>query len=263
MIHCAGKAGVWGPYRDFYRANVLASQNLLEASRRAGVRRFLHFSSPSVYFDFRDQLNLREEDLPSRPADHYARTKLESERIVLAAHAARFRTLAFRPRLVIGAGDRNVLPRLISLQRAGKLFDIGSPEVRVSVTSVGNLLHAVDCALLAPDSAYGEVYNLADAEPVLLRALVDQVLGEFGLPRRRRRLPRALMLPLARLNERLCRWAGVREEPRLLPVPIAVLSQSMTLNIDKARARLGYSPEDRLGREIRDFAESVPGCWGG
>ncbi len=254
VLHCAGKAGTWGEYAEFHRANVLVTENVLRAAEINGVTRFILLSSPSIYFDFKDQYNLSEEYLPPRPSNHYARTKLESEESVLRAHRPDFLTVALRPRFVIGAGDANVLPRMIALQEAGKLFDIGSGRNVVSVTSITNLLHAISLCLAAPAEAMGEVYNIADPKPLRFGQLVDEVLVAVGLPTERRRLSRELLMGIARVNEFFCRVLGVKSEPKLLPLPIGVLSQSMTLNIEKARTRLGYAPQDSTSAAILEFA---------
>ena len=54
VFHVAAKAGVWGRYADYYRANVVGTQNVLAACRKHGVRRLVYTSSPSVVFDGRD-----------------------------------------------------------------------------------------------------------------------------------------------------------------------------------------------------------------
>ena len=48
VIHAAARAGVWGPYADFHRPNVVGTQNVISACRRRGVKRLVYTSSPSV-----------------------------------------------------------------------------------------------------------------------------------------------------------------------------------------------------------------------
>ncbi|MDT8444979.1 MAG: NAD-dependent epimerase/dehydratase family protein, partial [Desulfuromonadales bacterium] len=51
VFHVAAKAGVWGPYEEFYRANVLGTRHIIDACRHHGIQRLVHTSSPSVVFD--------------------------------------------------------------------------------------------------------------------------------------------------------------------------------------------------------------------
>ena len=49
IIHLAGMMGVNRPLADYRRVNVTGSENLYRAAQRAGVRRFVHTSSHTVY----------------------------------------------------------------------------------------------------------------------------------------------------------------------------------------------------------------------
>src|SRR5664279_2691524 len=37
VFHVAAKAGIWGDYSDYYAANVIGTQNVIEACQRNGV----------------------------------------------------------------------------------------------------------------------------------------------------------------------------------------------------------------------------------
>src|SRR6185436_9092261 len=56
VLHCAALASPWGNYRDFYDANVVATRHVAAASRKAGVKRLVNVSSPSIYVEDRDRL---------------------------------------------------------------------------------------------------------------------------------------------------------------------------------------------------------------
>ncbi len=61
-----GAVGVWGRYQDFHQGNVQVTENVVEACLKQRVRRLVHLSSPSIYFDGRDHLGLTEEQVPKR-----------------------------------------------------------------------------------------------------------------------------------------------------------------------------------------------------
>jgi nucleoside-diphosphate-sugar epimerase len=48
IFHNAAKAGAWGPYDDYFRANVLGTRNVLAACRAHGIARLVYTSTPSV-----------------------------------------------------------------------------------------------------------------------------------------------------------------------------------------------------------------------
>jgi nucleoside-diphosphate-sugar epimerase len=83
IVHLAAMAGLlrsWTEFRSYMDCNVLGTQRLLEATRAAGVERFVHVSTSSVYG--RDAVG--DEDQPLRPISPYGVTKLAAENLVLA-----------------------------------------------------------------------------------------------------------------------------------------------------------------------------------
>ncbi|MGO2462920.1 MAG: NAD-dependent epimerase/dehydratase family protein, partial [Serratia proteamaculans] len=44
--HCAAKSSPWGSKREFYQANVAATEKLAQAAGHCGIRRFIHISTP-------------------------------------------------------------------------------------------------------------------------------------------------------------------------------------------------------------------------
>src|SRR5262249_61703358 len=49
VYHAAARVGDWGPWEEFQRITIDGTQNLVDAGIAAGVRRFVHVSSISVY----------------------------------------------------------------------------------------------------------------------------------------------------------------------------------------------------------------------
>ncbi len=110
IFHVAAKAGVWGPFADYYRANVEGTRNVISACRALGIHRLVYTSSPSVVFNGRDMEGV-DESAPY-PAHHeapYAATKAEAERLVLAANVPDLAVVALRPHLIWGPGDNHLV----------------------------------------------------------------------------------------------------------------------------------------------------------
>lgn len=50
--HCAAKSSPWGDKTAFWLANVKVTHTLAQAAGRLNIPRFIHISTPAVYFDF-------------------------------------------------------------------------------------------------------------------------------------------------------------------------------------------------------------------
>ncbi len=254
VVHCAGMAGSWGDYDDYYRANVASTWNLLQACQIHGVKRFIFISTPSIYFKPIDQLNINESDLPNRLFDSYARSKYEAEQYVLSVHSEYFTTVILRPRMVIGAGDVRILPQLIEARKTGLLRRVGSGKNLVSMTSVNNLMDAIDACVSAPAENLGSAFNIADEEPVNLWSTINYLMQQNGLPPVKKRAPYWLVYPLSYLVKLIKRMQNSEREPLLLPLKVAIMAKSMTLNIEKAKQQLAYNPRQTTLEAVDEFS---------
>ena len=115
VFHVAAKAGLWGPFPEYHRVNVVGTENVIAACRRHGVRRLIYTSSPSVVFTGHD-LEGVDESVPyaNRYDAAYPATKAIAEKLVLAANDSSLATISLRPHLIWGPGDNNILPRVFA-----------------------------------------------------------------------------------------------------------------------------------------------------
>jgi nucleoside-diphosphate-sugar epimerase len=231
VIHLAAAVGDPGPGREVERSfravNVDGSRRLLDAS--AG-RPVVWVSSASVYDPRTDRRLVRESHPVGGQLSVYGRTKAAGEQIALDAGA-----VVLRPRAVYGPGDGQLVPRIVRAARAGVIV-LPGPDVRLSLTAVGNL---ADACLQAPNWPAG-AYNIADERPYWRDAAVRAVLGPAT------RLLHA-PLPLAGLVARsgdVVRRV-VPHEPRLTPYSLDQLSHHVVLDISKAVGQ-GWRPRRTL-----------------
>ena len=90
----------------FYRNNVLATRNVLEAAKNAGVKRIIHFSSAAV-------LSVRK--------DYYAQTKFEGEELVKRSG---LEYCILRPSIIYGPTDDKNIGFLIDFAKKIPFFPI-------------------------------------------------------------------------------------------------------------------------------------------
>ncbi|MCG8671262.1 MAG: NAD(P)-dependent oxidoreductase [Pseudomonadales bacterium] len=254
VIHCAGKSGVWGDFETYYNANVVPTENLIQACQKSGVSRLVFLGTPSIYFDHRDHINISEDYLPRRFVDNYARTKYQAECKALEAHSDQFGVVSLRPRLVVGKGDTSFLPRIIEAHQEGKLKRIGTGRNVISVTSADNLMQALDCCVFGPETGLGTAYNIADAEPVKIWSVIDELFSILNMPKVEQQVPYWLAAGAAEVVESSFKLLRRNQEPPLLKTKISVMAKSFTLNIEKARRQLAYRPKNNFQESLIQFA---------
>lgn len=185
VIHCASKQ-IDHDGRGF-GVNLQGIESLCRAITPQ-TRAVLFVSSCSVYGDGA-QRGVRE-DAPLRPATALARSRAACEaRLAQLAAQGRCRVEVFRPRFVLGQGDRHVLPGLARLVRRG--FTLGHGQQRFSVIDVDDfarILRARAEAALRLTPGF-DAFNVGYASPLALHEIVAALAERQGVPPPRWRIP--------------------------------------------------------------------------
>jgi len=254
VFHVAAKVDLWGNYADFERTNVRGTKNVIEQARRHGVRRLVFTSSPSVVANGCDLCGVDEsQPYPESYDAFYPQTKALAEQFVLRANDAELFTCALRPHLIWGPGDTNLLPRLITRARAGRLFQIGDGANLVDTCFIDDCVRAHRLAMEALErntSARGKAYFVSQGEPVPMWTIVNDMLRRSGVAPVRRRIPLAVALGLAGTQELLARLSPWPFEPSMTRFLVKELATSHYFNISRARNLLGYEPQYTIAQAL-------------
>jgi UDP-glucose 4-epimerase len=167
------------------RSNVTATLNLLESSRKAGVRRFVYAASSSAYGD--TEVLPKKEEMPANPLSPYALQKWVGERYCKLYHELYgLETVSLRYFNVFGPGQdpyseySAVIPKFITKLLAKEAITVyGDGEQSRDFTYIDNVVDANLLALRAPN-APGEVCNIGCGQRVTLIELIrilEELLG--------------------------------------------------------------------------------------
>lgn len=186
--------------------------NLLESAKTHGVKRFVYISSSMVYGDFQDQVT---EDAVCNPQGQYGIMKLAGEWLVKDyARRTGMEYVIIRPSAVYGpldVEDRVVAKFMLTAMRGGTLKVNGASET-LDFTYVDDAADGIVAAALEVGAA-NDTYNITKSHSVSLgeaaRMVVD-IVGKGSIE--------------------------IRDKDADFPSRGA-------LNIDKARAKLGFDPK--------------------
>jgi 2-alkyl-3-oxoalkanoate reductase len=267
VFHVASRVGIWGPWREYYSANVVGTQNVIEACRACGVGRLVFTSSPSVTFDGREQCGVDESaPYPTTWLANYPKSKAIAEQAVLAADDPRgLRTCSLRPHLLWGPRDHHLTAKLIERAKSGRLRRVGDGANLVDMIYVEN---AAEGHLLAADalqnaraearSPGGRAYFLSQGEAVNCWGWIDEILALVKLPPVRKSLSLSGARRVGLACEVVWTITGQRSEPPMTRFLASQLATSHWFDISAARRDLGYEPRmstvegmERLGEWLR------------
>ncbi len=255
VFHVAAKAGIWGHFDDYYRTNVVGTQNVVTACRAHGVKRLIYTSSPSVVFSG-DDLEGVDETVPYPKHYHafYPRTKATAEQLVLAANDERLATVALRPHLIWGPGDNHLVPRIIARGQSGALRRIGAGNRLVDCVYIDNAAraHIQAAAQLAIGAGVaGKTYFITNDEPLPLWDIIDRILAAAALPPVSKSVsPRTAYLAGAVL-EKIYGIFRLGGEPRMTRFLARELSTAHWFDITAAKRDFGYRPQVSIDEGMR------------
>jgi nucleoside-diphosphate-sugar epimerase len=265
VFHCAAALTPRGGWEAFRAPNIDGTVNALEAAARAGAR-LLHLSSVAVYgpegryaFARGDALQELQPMLPIPENAWYARSKRESEELVMGAHrTGRVWATAVRPCVIYGPRDRQFVPRVAVLLRLPLVPRIGDGGTTLAIVHARSVA-AVAVRAVTSEIAGGRAYNVTNDPPITVREFYDAALQ--GLGRRARWLPVPGGLAQGAL-------AGIGAAWRALRVPGAAFLDARALDFvlqdnpfssERARLELGWSsdidPRSAVAEAFRACAE--------
>jgi sterol-4alpha-carboxylate 3-dehydrogenase (decarboxylating) len=236
-----------------WAVNLGGTENMLEAARQNGVRRFVYISSGSVVYEGKDIEN-GDESLPYSSVSQapYADSKIAAEKIVLAENGkGGMATCALRPHVVFGPGDNRFMPTLLAKGRNGQLrVQIGRGVWLSDYTYVSNMTDAV---LLADDAlakeglnsiAAGQAYFITNGEPMPFWDFIRKVAARLGFPPVKYTAPKSLVYAIAAVKEGIDTLKGgtLNAEDGMTRFAIRYMCTHHYFSIEKARRELGYDP---------------------
>ncbi|KGQ20167.1 NAD(P)H dehydrogenase [Lysobacter dokdonensis DS-58] len=262
IFHNAAKAGAWGAYDDYFRANVIGTRNVLDACRTHGIGRLVYTSTPSVTHRATHPVEGGTADTVPYGRGFkapYATTKTIAEQDVLAANDATLATIALRPRLIWGPGDNQLVPRLADRARAGRLRIVGSGANLIDTTFIDNAAQAhVDAFhhLVPGAPCAGRAYFISNGEPMPVAELVNALLDAVGAPKVDKHLSFRTAYAIGAVCEAAWTVLPLRGEPPLTRFLAEQLATAHWYDMGPATRDFGYVPKVTIAEGLQRLADA-------
>ncbi len=258
--HCAAKSSPWGSESAFMLTNTQVTDRLAAAAGLAGVPRFVHISTPAIYFDFTHRSDIDESFRARRFANHYAKSKFLAEGYIRQRQQQfpRTRFTILRPRGLFGPHDRVILPRVLQQirQQKGVLRLPRGGDALLDLTFTLNVVEAMWLATVQEILPAGAAYNISNHQPQPLNLMLNQLLGEqLGIDFMIKPVAYPALYSLAAGMETLALFT--RKEPMLTRYSVGAVNYDMTLSQTRAVTELKYQPVYSLAEGIALTANAM------
>ena len=262
VYHCAATYSFWSPHpREVYRSNVAGTTNLLDAARRAGVRRVVFTSSVSTIGipenGSGDPARLGAEEMPPRPAlliGDYKQSKYATEQLALAANDDDMEVVVVNPCAPVGEWDvkptpTGQIPLSFARGKAPGYIATGMNLVDVADVAEGHIL-------AMERGVPGERYILGHRN-LTLKEIFDILSKITGRRAPGIRIPHWAILGIAYIDE-FIEGSLLRRPPAVPVEAIKITRHPMYVSSGKAVSELGLpqSPvETALEKAVRWFRD--------
>ena len=260
VIHAAARVlPGWGEWRDFESCIVEGTENILNASIAAGVKKFVYVSSVTV---------MGNAVLGDKPADetapyidveltreaYYDHAKAKAEQIVLDYHKrGKICATVVRPAMLYGPRCRLLTDRIY---RYVKMFPV-LPGNAMAKTALVHVHDVADCIILAATSekSWGQIYNIAPEEIVTFRDFINSMAKAAGKSEFKIAIPLGVVYASAAVIEMWGRLMRSEDAPFLTRSDIKFVRDGMYIDGTKARKELGWQPKISIEEGCRQYVE--------
>lgn len=249
VYHLAGE--VYSRHRDdYYKGNVLCTQNLLEACKEKGTKRIIYLSSIAVYKPASKQTLLTEES-ECGPITFYGKTKLGAEDLI---KKHKIPWVIVRAPVIYGPGQPAVVNRFfVNALIKKKLYMIGDGDNLRSLCFIQNIIEGL-LILAERQNISHKIYILSDSSPYTFNEIV--ATGSSVIEQK---------IKIIRLPDILgeISWKIYNIMVRLFKLYFVELYSIKTMQINlgcditKAKTEMGYNPKVALASGIQRTAEWI------
>lgn len=252
IVHLAGRVAVTGPWSQFEETNIVGTRNVIDAAREAGVGRLVHVSSPSVAHGGRSLVGAPAGAAdPDKTRGHYATSKAKAELVALAAATPHLAVVAIRPHLVWGPGDTQLVARIVSRARAGRLAIVGSGAALIDTTYIDNAADALVAALDRAPELGGRALVVSNGQPRPVRELVNRIVIAAGVEPPRIKVPYRVARTSGLVVERIWERRGREDDPPMTSFLAEQLGTAHWFDQRETRSALGWEPAVSLAEGFR------------
>ena len=299
VFHVAAFPSVVMDPTPYYRTNLLGTRNVVAACLKEKVRKLVYTSTQCVANTIESQEGI-DESTPFAPRFlcWYQMTKAVSEQLVRAANYApwtddydfggldfspgNFRrlnprvniatsrrdstredallTVALRPHLIWGPGDRHLVTRMIERSRSRRLVRVGDGKNLIATIYVDNCAdaHKLACDALVPGTVVpGSVYYVAQEKPMNCWSWIDELLALVHEPPVTSSVSFKTAWRCGAVLEKVYSLLRLKGEPTMTRFLATQLAKSYWFDTTRAKNELGFVPKISNEEGMRRLAEFV------
>lgn len=239
-------------YEDYKTVNTNGTKNLLESIDIKKIKKFIFFSSISVFglpAWSGDMINY-DESYRKNYAEPYGKSKFYAEKEVIDSGIP---YVIIRPTTVYGPKDKAGIYQLFKAVEINRFFIVGNGNNLMDYVYVKDLVRG---ARLAEKSrVVNEDFIIGAGKPTTQKQIINAVYSSVKRTQSNIHIPKWVLLPLSYPVEKIFMIVGMK--PLLFPNRVKVLTANCYFNTDKAKKMIGYKPKVDLKKGMKITADWI------
>jgi nucleoside-diphosphate-sugar epimerase len=234
ICHLAAAKGDWGITKDeYYRDNLEATRNVIEAGVDAGVKDWVFYSTVSTLGPHHEAVG---EQADFDAINPYGASKAEAEKLFhqLAEDDPEARVLIVRPSVVYGPGNppSTNIYRLVDAIYKRRFAMVGPGDAIKSTSYIENLLEATLFLMDRMEDGV-QTYIYVDEPALTTGTLVERIYGLLGKSPPSWHIPLSVASPIATVSDWAAELTGID-----LPITAARIEKfNRSTNFDASKIR--------------------------
>jgi nucleoside-diphosphate-sugar epimerase len=252
LFHAAGVIHPTRGTKQLFEVNTEGTRRLVEAARRAKVRRMIHVSSNSPIGTNPTKSHVFDEAAPYAPYMSYGKSKMLAEQAVRAANDGSLETVVIRPPWFYGPGQPPRQGLFFTMIKEGKAPLVGPGDNRRSMAYIDNICQGLGLCERV-DQARGGVYWIADRRPYPMTEILDTIEhlleDDFHIPvaHKRMKLP-GFASDVAWVADACLQSMGLYHQKIHV---LSEMNKTIACDVSRAERELGYDPKIELSEGMR------------
>ena len=235
---------------DYYKGNVLATQNLLEACKGKGIKRIIYLSTVGVYKPPITRTLLTEES-ECEPLTIYGKTKLDAEQLVKKSNIP---WVIVRAPVIFGPSQPEVLNKFfLNGLNKQKMYVIGEGSNLRSLCYIENLIGGL-MLLTREQDIGGRIFLFSDDVPYTFNEIISTMSTIINHKIKMIHLPNII----GDISWKFHNFMVNRFNLYFVELySMKTMQINLGCDISKAKTEIGYHPAVALGVGIKRTVESI------
>lgn len=239
--------------RDFYNINTNGTKNMLEASARNGVKKFLFVSSNSAQgYNMHKEKPMTEED-PERPYTDYGKSKWKAEQIVKEYQKNnKLQTIIIRPCWFYGPNPGQIFVELVKHIKRGNPPVFGNGKNLRTMSYIDNTVYGILKAINS-DKTNGQIYWFGDEKPYRLIDIYGEIAKNLNVTIKPKHIPWVICWLAEKIDQITGKLGQYHKHIHVL----GETGHYIWCDTSKAQRDFGYEPKISLKEGIKKTIDSM------